>query len=212
MRFRPLALLLTLICAVWTAQVSAQQGIGLSTLQSRVFDLLFPRDVGTPLYFSKTTLRFSDSASQFVIILFGRATGKGEVYHYRVRETDRKVLSERIAKAFMDNRETTTAATIASGIRVETMRTVINAAPFVRVLDELKAIQLSPLLENRVCLDECATYEFSHDTGQELVHYAINRPSGDSRDEWPHDKLGRWMTSVQSRLPALLAEAADPAR
>ena len=141
------------------------------------------------------------------------ARPRGEVYQYRVREIDREAPSERISRAFMENRGAT-AAGIASRIRVDVTRTPIRAASFVRVLDELKTIQLSPLLANRICLDDYPMYEFWQQGDQESVYYALHRPSGNGLrdDPWPQGRLGRWMISVQTRLPELLKEAAEQGR
>ena len=197
-----------LACAAWTIQLTAQSD-PFQALQSQVYDTLFPRNVGDPLFFSKTVLRFGDSGTQTVIIVFGRATGQGEVYQYRLRVTNGRALSQRIWKISTE-KTAATAAEIAAGIQVDVTRTPIKAAPFVRVLDELKTIELSPLLASRIRLDDCPAYEFWYDAGgQESICYTLLMPSA---EQWPLDRLGRWMLGVQSRLPDLLKEAAEPGR
>ena len=112
-------------------------GLWARELESQVYDVLFPHSVGDPLFFLKTVLCFGDSGTQTIIVLSGPATGRGEVYQYRLRGISGRELSERIWKISNEKRGAT-ATEIASGVRVEVTHTAIKAAPFMRTLDELK--------------------------------------------------------------------------
>jgi len=78
---------------------------------------------------------------------------------------------------------------ITAKLKVEVSRSSIAPEALKHAFDELKAIRISPILADRVSVDEYSEYEYWYDNWQESVHYAITGPfKGD-----PQDQLVQWM-------------------
>jgi hypothetical protein len=164
-------------------------------MKSRVLDILFPLDVAP--YFSKMVLRFSDSDTQLVVVVY--PGGKGELIRYSVAGVKGGELSQLISRMVAEKPKLTDRE-IAAKLKVDLSRWPVEPGALNRALDELKAIRISPVLKSRVAVDEYSEYEFWYDTGQERVYCAIISPFGND----PQDKLGSWMTKFRDNVPSML--------
>jgi hypothetical protein len=89
---------------------------------------------------------------------------------------------------------------------VDVSRTALEQGALDHALEELKAIQISPVLASRVAVDEFSEYEFWYDTWQESVHYIVTSPFQGSAQ----DRLGKWMVEFRANLPRLLKASPGP--
>lgn len=161
-------------------------------MKSRIYDILFRSDADTSFFFTKMTLRFDDSDSQLVVLVYPaypvHTGGQAEVISYTITGMGNDNLSQFISKAVARN-SNVTAEEIAAKLRVQVKRSPVRYEVLSRSLDDLRSIQISPLLVSRVAVDEYSRYEFWYNTGQESVHYKL---VGLFKNE-PQDKLVRWM-------------------
>lgn len=192
-----------LCCILFAAKANAQPGDHRLDMKSRVLDILFPVDVSPQPYLTKMVLRFGDSDTQFIVVTY--PGGKSELILYSLVGTGGGKLSQLIAKMVAKNADVKP-QDIAAKLRVDVSRSPIEQETLNDALNELEAIQISPVLANRVAVDESSEYEFWYDTWQESVHYAITGPFLDD----PQDRLGRWMVKFRANLHELLKTAAAP--
>ena len=191
-----------LSCLLFAATVSAQPGDRRLDMKTRVLDLLFPLNVTPEPYFAKMILRFGDSDTQLVVVVY--PGGKSELIRFSLAGTSSRELSHLISKMTAEN-PTVREQEIAAKLKVDVTRSPIEHEAFNRVIDELKVIRISPVLANRVAVDESSEYEFWYDTWQESVHYTITGPFGDD----PQDQLGRWMIKFKVESPPDLLRASS---
>ena len=200
---RKAAVTALLCCIAFAASDMAQPGDRSMNTEARVLDILFPLDVTPKPYFSKMILRYGDSDTQLVVIVYPPYPilpgGRAEVIHYSLEGMGDGQLSQLISRMETENPGVKDQE-IAAKVKVKVTRSPINYEALDRALRELKAVRISPILANRVAVDECSEYEFWYDTWQESVHYAITCASGNI----PQDKLAQWMTRFRANLPALL--------
>src|SRR5271168_3915393 len=190
-------------CILFAATASAQPGDRNLDMKARVLDILFPLDLGPTPYFSKMVLRFSDSDTQLVVVVY--PGGKGELIRYSLAGVKSGELSHLISKMVAEDPKVTDRE-IAAKLKVDVSRSPVAHEALNRALDELKAIRISPVLESRVAVDEYSEYEFWYDTWQESVHYTITSPVGNAAQ----DKLGQWMTKFRESVPNLLKASLTP--
>jgi hypothetical protein len=188
---------------LFAASANAQPGDRHLDMKARVLNILFPLDVAPKLYFQRMVLRFSDSDTQLVVVVYPDKdkywVRKCEITSYALQGMGKGELSQFISKMVAEN-PNLQEQEIAAKLKVETTRSSVALEAFNRALDELKAIRISPVLADRVAVDEYSEYEFWYDNWQESVHYAITSPFGKD----PQDQLGRWMTKFRDNLPNLL--------
>lgn len=194
--------LVMFVCLPSVARTTAQPGNNSSDTESRVLEILFPRD--TPdRYFEKVVMRFWDTDTQIVIVVYPayppHPGGQAEIIRYSLVGTSSEEFWQMISNMEKSN-PNITAEQIATKFKVDVSRSPIDYKVLKRSLKELQSLQISPALENRIGLDNVSIYEFWYDTGQESVHYTILDPSGDDHQ----DKLGRWMEKFRRNLPGLL--------
>jgi hypothetical protein len=189
-----------LSCILCTVPATAQPGGRYLDMKARVLDILFPLDVAPKPYFLKMILRFGDSDTQLVVVVY--PGGKSEVIHYSLTGMSSGELSQLISKMVAEN-PNVKEQEIAAKLKVDVSRSPIEHQALNRALDELKAVRISPVLANRVAVDESSEYEFWYDTWQESVHYTITSPFHHD----PQDQLGRWMVKFKANLPDLLKAA-----
>lgn len=184
-----------------------QSGRGAVNIKDRVLDILFRSDGITSQFLSKMTLRYGDSDSQLVVLTYPvypvRAGGHAEVMSYAVTGMGNDTLSQFISRMVAQKPDVTDRE-IAARLKVDVKRLPIRYEVLRRSLDDLEAIQISPVLAGGVSVDEYSEYEFWYSTGQETVHYTIVSPFGDAAQ----DALGRWMIKFRRDLPHLLKEGA----
>lgn len=190
-------------CILFAAMASAEPGDRHLDMKSRVLDILFPLDVAPTPYFSKMVLRFSDSDTQLVVVVY--PGGKGELIRYTLAGVKSGELSQLISKMVAENPKVTDRE-IAAKLKVDVDRSPVEHEALNRALDELKAIRISPVLESRVAVDEYSEYEFWYDTWQESVHYTITSPAGNAAQ----DKLSQWMTKFRASVPNLVKASLTP--
>ncbi|HKD79571.1 MAG TPA: hypothetical protein VKH81_07745 [Candidatus Angelobacter sp.] len=171
-------------------------------VKHRVLDLLFRPDAVTSPFLSKLTLRFGDSDSQLVVLIYPvypvHPGGQVEVISYTIIGMGNDDLSQFIARMTAQNPDVTEQE-IAAKLKVDIKRSSMRYEGLSRDLDDLKAIRISPVLASRVALDKYFDYEFWYNSGQESVHYLVTGPfKGD-----PQDKLVQWMIKFRTRASEL---------
>jgi hypothetical protein len=188
---------------------SAQPGDRYLDMKARVLEILFPLDVTPKPYFQKMVLRFSDSETQLVVVVYPDKDKywirKCEITGYGLDGMGKDGLSQFISKMVAEN-PNVKAQEIAARVKVNITRSSVPLEALDRPLDELKTIRISPVLADRVSVDEFSEYEFWYDNWQESVHYVITSPFGND----PQDQLGRWMTKFRDKLPSLLKASLGP--
>jgi hypothetical protein len=188
---------------LFVGAASAQPGDRYLDTKARVLEILFPLDVTTRPYFQKMVLRFSDSDTQLVIVVYPDKdkywVRKCEITSYGLEGMAKGGLSQFISKMVAENPNVKDQE-IAAKLKVNTSHFFVPLEALDRSLDELKTIRISPALADRVSVDDFSEYEFWYDNWQESVHYVITSPFGkDSQDQ-----LGRWMAKFRDNLPNLL--------
>lgn len=186
-----------LCCFLCAATASAQPGDRHLDMKARVLGILFPLDVKSAPYFSKMILRFGDSDTQLVVVIY--PGGKSELIRYSLAGVSSGKLSQLISKMVAENPDMTDWE-IAARLKVDVSRSPIEPEALEHALDELKAIRISPILESRVAVDAYSEYEFWYDTWQESVRYAITGPGGDAAQV----KLVQWMVKFRASARDLL--------
>jgi hypothetical protein len=173
------------------AQSEAQETNRLD-VDDRVLNLLFPLNVESKPFYVKLTLRFHDDATQWALVVY--PGGQSELIRSSLDNMDGHGFSRYVYKTLSEN-PTANEAEIAAKVRVHTTRCPVQYKTMEPMLNELKAIRISPFLTTRIAVDAFTSYDFWFDSGQESVHYTILDDSG-SRD--PQDKLAQWMTRFRT--------------
>jgi hypothetical protein len=166
-----------LCCTLFAARANAQPGDPHLDMKSRVLDILFPVDVSPKPYFMKIVLRFGDSDTQLIVVTY--PGGESRLIRYSLAGTSSGEFSQLIAKMVAENHDVKP-QDIAAKLKVDVSRSPIAQETLNHALHELETIQISPVLANRVAVDESSEYEFWYDTWQESVHYVITTPFGDN--------------------------------
>lgn len=190
-------LLITLSFILFVAKANAQPGDRHLDMKAQVLELAFPLNISAKPFLSKIVLRFGDSDTQITVVIY--PGGKSELIRYSLAGMTSGELSQLISKMVVENPDVK-AQEIAAKLKVDVSRTVLEQGALDRALDELKAIQISPVLASRVAVDEFSEYEFWYDTWQESVHYIVTSPFQGSAQ----DRLGKWMVEFRANLPKLL--------
>lgn len=191
------------------ATAIAQPGNRHLDIKARVLDLLFPLDVAPQPYLMKLVLRFGDSDTQLVVVVYPvypvQAGGRVQITRYTLAGMGDGELSQLISKMVAQNPSVTDREIVAK-LKVNVTRSPIEYDTLDRALKDLKAIRISPILKSRVAVDEYSEYEYWYDGGQESVHYTITGPfKGD-----PQDQLVQWMIRFRANVPNLLKTSAAP--
>lgn len=199
------ALTCALFCCIACAEtMGAQPGDRRLDMKARVLDIVFPLEVSSKPYFRKIVLRFGDSDTQIIVVTY--PGGQSEIVRYRLADVSGEQLSVLVAKMLSENPDVKPQE-IAAGLKVNVSSTpVLEQKALDYVLNELKAIKISPALASRVAVDDSSEYEFWYDTWQESVHYTITGPFHDA----PQDRLGKWMLSFRTLVPKLLKANLEP--
>ena len=198
-------LLIMLSFILLAAKANAQPGDRHLDMKAQVLNLVFPLNVSAKPFLSKMVLRFGDSDTQITVITY--PGGKSELIRYSLAGMTGEGLSQLISKMVAENPDVK-AQEIAAKLKVNVSRTALEQGALGHALDELKAIQISPLLASRVAVDEFSEYEFWYDTWQESVHYIVTSPFQGSAQ----DRLGKWMVDFRANLPKLLKTSPGPKR
>ena len=191
-----------LICVLLASVATAQPGDRYLVMKARVLDLVFPLDVAPRPYFMKMALRFSDSDTQLVVVIYPDKekywVRRCEITSYSLAGIGNNQLSQLISKMIAAN-PNVKEQEIAAKLRVDVSRFAVNPEALNRVFDELKAIRISPILADRVAVDNYSEYEYWYDNWQESVHYTITGPF----HEEAQDKLVQWMIRFRAAVPDL---------
>jgi len=187
----------------------AQLGNSCRDIKARVLDLLFPLEVTPDLYLTKLALRFGDSDTQLVILIYPaypvHPGGRAEVIRYSLAGMGKGQLSQLISRMVRENPDVRDRE-IAAKLKVDVSRSPVEYEALNRFLNELKAVRIPPILTSRVAVDEYSEYEYWYDGGQESIHYTITGPfEGD-----PQDELVQWMIRFRANLPGLLKASSAP--
>jgi len=196
-------------CVLSAAPVMAQRGWGDPNMGARVLDLVFPSDFASEPYFEKLILRFGDSDTQLVILVYSnypvRPGGNSEMIRYSLASMRGGDLSGLISKMVAENPDVT-AQDIAAKLKVDVTRSSIESKVLDRALKKLKSLRISPILETGICVDECPVYEYWYDDGQDSVHYVIRGDVGKS----PQQELLQRMITFRAALPDLARASSAP--
>ncbi len=190
-------------CILFTTRATAQPGDRYLDMKARVLDILFPLDVAPKPYFSKMILRFGDSGTQLVVVVY--PGGKSELIRYSLAGTSGGEFSQLISKMVAENPDVKEQE-IAAKFKVDVYRSPIEHEALNRALDELKAVRIPPILASRVAVDEFSEYEYWYDNWQESVHYTITGPFKNT----PQDELVQWMIRFRANLPYLFKASSAP--
>lgn len=179
------------------------------SMKERVLDALFAVEDRTPPYLTKTTLRYGDTDTQVAVLTYfaypKRPSGQAEVIRYSIAGMSKGGLSDFIDKT-VARKPSVTAREIADMLKVDVAHFSVDYDMLMRLMKDLKAIQIAPVLQTRVATDNYSVYDFWFDTGQEFVHYSITGPSHGS----PQDRLVEWMIRFRTRLPDLVKTSSGP--
>lgn len=193
-------------CILFAVPAKAQPGDRYLYMKGRVLNILFPLDVAQKPYFQKMVLRFSDSDTQLVVVVYPDKdkywVRKCEVTRYALEGMGQGQLSQFISKMLTENPKVKEQE-IAAQLKVEITHSSIPVEVFNHALEELKAVRISPVLANRVAVDDYSEYEFWYDNWQESVHYVITSPFGND----PQGQLGKWMIKFRDNLHDLAGGA-----
>jgi hypothetical protein len=191
-----------LVFALLGGTALAQPGNRYLIMTARVLDLVFPLDVEPKPYALRLVLRFGDSDSQIVAVVY--PGGKSEIIQYTLGGMGGGGLWRLIERMMAENPNVTDRE-IAAKLKAEVTRSPIDYADLAPSLRRLEAIRMSPVLGSRVALG-AYEYEYRCDTWQESVRYTVASPFGKT----PEDKLARWMEEFRTNLPNLLARPSPP--
>jgi hypothetical protein len=192
------------------APAKAQPGDRSLDMKARVLDAVFPLDISPKPYLLKMILRFGDSDSQVVVAVYPDKekywVRRCEITSYTLAGMDNGQLSQLISKMTAQN-PNATPQEIAAKLKVDIRHSDVKYETLTRILNQLKAIRISPVLVDRVTVDS-SDYEYWYDNWQEAVHYTIAGQSGIT----PQDRLAQWMISFRARLPDLMRPASASER
>lgn len=196
-------------CILSAATAIAQPGDRYLDIKARVLDLVYPLDVAPRPYLMKLVLRFGDSDTQLVVLIYPvypvHPGGRAEIIRYSLAGMGDGELSQLISKMVAQNPDVTDRE-IAAKLKVNVTRSPIEYNALNRALKDLKAVRISPILASRVAVDEYSEYEYWYDGGQESVHYTITGPfKGD-----PQDQLVQWMIKFRASFPDLMKPPSAP--
>lgn len=184
--------------------MNAQPGDRFLDPKARILDVLFPVDVLQRPYFLKLVLRFDEADTQLVIVVYPDKDKywirRCQVVTYSLANAAKAQLSESLPKLLSPEASDDAVRSVAANIKVEESRFAIDPEALDKSLKELRLIQISPILETRVSVDEFSEYEFWYDNWQQSLHYSISGPAGKA----PQDELIRWMIRFKTSLPDLL--------
>ena len=182
----------------------AQAGSRHLDTKARVLDHLFPLDVTPQPYHLKVVLRFGDSDSQLIVVIY--PGGNAEAIVYTLAEMKSGDL-DRFIKKLETETPGVTATQIASRVKVTIERSPLDGENVDRLLKRLSAIRISPALPTIVCVDSCPKYEFWYDTWQDVAHFSLVDPS-----KGPTHDLVQWMIKFRDDLPGLIRPPSAAAR
>jgi hypothetical protein len=195
-----------MVCALcvgilFSGTATAQPGDHRVDMRAQVLDALFPLEVGPKPYFLKMVLRYGDSDTQFTVVIYPGANS--EIIRYQLADMNRDELERVISKAIADNPRVKPQE-IAAKLKVDVTRSPVNYETTLGpAIEELKSIRISPVLANRISVDDFSEYGFWYDTWQELVHYTIVSPF----ENEPQDELGKWMRRFRAKAEEWLKES-----
>jgi len=161
-------------------------------VHERVLNVLFPTDVESRPYYVKLILRFHDDASQLALVVY--PGGASELIRSSLENMNASDLFQYVSKSLTENPQVNEGE-IAAKVRVRTTHFPVQYKTVEPLLNDLKAIRISPFLATRIGVDEVTWYDFWFDSGQESVHYKI---FSDSTLREPQDRLARWMTQFRA--------------
>jgi hypothetical protein len=194
-------------CILSAATATAQPGD--RDMKARVLDLVFPLDVAPKLYLLKVIMRFGDSDTQLVVVVNPDKekywVRRCEITSYALEGMGKGQLDQLIFRMIAEN-PNVKEQEIAAKLQVKISRYSIAPEVLYRELDELKTVRISPVLADRVAVDEYSEFEYWYDGGQESVHYTLTGPfKGD-----PQDQLVQWMIRFRASLPGLVKPPSAP--
>ncbi len=183
-----------MLCTLATV---AQPGDRYLDIKAQVLDILFPLDVGPRPYLLKLVLRYGDSDTQYVVVLYPGQDAEMVSYSLAGISSGEfaNLISSMTAKDPKLKPED-----IAAKLRVEVKRTRLDFKALSATVKDLEAIRVSPLPARNIAVDDYSSYEYWCDSWQEYVHYTITGGSKDSSQK----QLLEWMIKFRSKVPHLM--------
>jgi len=181
--------------------------------EARVLDIAFSPETPKSPEFLRMILRFGDSDTQFVAVIYPDKEKywirRGEISRYSLPDVENGGLSQLIDEMVAQNPHVTDQE-IAAHVKVNVERWPIEPNVLYDALKKLKSVRISPVLADRICVDACPEFEYWYGDGQESVHYTI---VGDSKNA-PQDELVQWMIKFRKheleKLNTGTAESKQP--
>ncbi len=174
------------------ANVAAQPGDRYLDTKARVLDLVFPLDVTPKPYFRKLVLRYGDTDTQLVVVTY--PGGRSELISYTLAGMQSRDLSHLISEMVANSPDIKDREIVAK-VKLSTTRARIDSDALNPILDELKAVHISPILADREALDEYSEYDFWYDSWRDSVHYSLTGPF----NRVPQDQLVQWMIKFRAQ-------------
>jgi hypothetical protein len=191
----------TVFCSLFFVMIVVARAEGrYSSFKYRVLDRIYFLE-DNKLYARKLTLRYGDTDSQIVIVIY---PGKTEILHFTLAGMSNGELQRLIDKMAAEN-PNVKEQEIAAKLKVNIRRLSIEYEKLDPILSELMTIQISPLMTSTVAVGNYSEYGFWCDNAQESVHYLLTGPAKGS----PQCELVQWMVRFREKLPGLINAPAE---
>lgn len=194
-----------LICVGVAGGTPAQPGGRYLDTEARLLDRLLPLESEPAPFFLRMAMRFSDSASQLVIVV--RPGGASELLEYTVEGMGDNQLLSFIARQVAEN-PAISDQDIAAKLHVTVRRSAVDYGAISPWLKKLQSVRTSPALTHRVGTDAVSQYEFWYDTWQEAVHYSLIGPFNGGTQ----DSLTKWMIDFRAHIGEISKPAPESKR
>lgn len=166
-------------CVVFATRTAAQGTNRYRDVEARVLDIALSQDATTSSYLQRMVLRFGDSDTQLVAIVYPDKEKywirRGEIIRYTLAHAENGTLSQLIEKMVAQNPDVKDEE-IAAQIKVNVKRWPIEPKVLYGALKKLKDIRISPLLTDRICVDECPEFGYWY-TGISMSRNQCTTPS-----------------------------------
>jgi hypothetical protein len=197
------------VCFCFALGAGAKSGDRPANIKDNVLDILFQPDAQESLHISKMTLRFGDTDTQLVVLVYPRFPahlgGQAEIVSYSIAGVGNAGLSPLIDKMVAQD-PNVTAREIADKLKVSITHVPLDIAVLRKSMRRLRTIRLSPLIVLRSASDDYSQYNYWYDSGQESVHFSFVGPfRGDAQD-----RLVQWMIGFKNSFADLCKADSAP--
>src|SRR5271157_825770 len=145
MNFRKAVSVAIFGCIVFVNHLNAQPGDRHLLMKSRVLDVLFPINVEPQPYSLKMIMRYGDSNTQIIVVVY--PGGKSELIQYSLDGMNDADFEYLIAIMYEKNQDITVQE-IAARVKVKMTRTLINYKALKPLIKTLEDVRISPALDD----------------------------------------------------------------